>query len=84
VLISDSDSETKRSLFTIDEDNTVAKAVINFRDPQQRNISLLSNCHVTSLEVYRGKQQTTKIRHNDFNITKQRNIEVSHHYYYAR
>jgi hypothetical protein len=85
VHISDSDSGIKRTLLTFDEDDLIeANAVITFREPQQQNISWLSTCHVTSLEVYRGKQQTIKIRHDGFNITNQRNIEVSHHYYYAR
>ena len=75
--IDDSD-ETKRTLLTANEDNMVANAVITFRDLQQQNISLLSNsCLVTSLEVYRGKQQTIRICHNGFNISNQRNIEVS-------
>jgi hypothetical protein len=78
VRISESGSETKRSLLTLDENNqTVANAVITFRDPQQQNMTMVSNCEVTSLEVYRGKQNITKIHHNGFNITNQRDIEVS-------
>ena len=79
VHISDNDSETMRTLLTFDEDNSVANAVITLRDPQQQNIqfSLLSNCHVSNLEVYQGKQRTIKICHNGFNISNQGNIEVS-------
>ena len=72
-----SDDETKEILLTFDEDEVEANAVITFRDPQQQNISLLSNCHVVNLEVYRGEQQKIKIRHNGFIITNQRTIEVS-------
>lgn len=79
VRISDGNSERKRILLTFNfEEDIEANAVITFKDPQQQNISLLSNsCHVTNLEVYQGKQQTIRIRHNGFNITNQRNIEVS-------
>ena len=80
VRISD-DSERKRILLTLnfEEDiNSEANAVITFKDSQQQNISLLSNsCLVTSLEVYRGKQQAIRISYNGFNINNQRNIEVS-------
>ena len=81
VRISDGgDSERKRTLLTFNfEEDTEANAIITFKDPQlQQYINLLSNsCLVTSLEVYRGKQQTIGICHNGFNISNQRNIEVS-------
>ena len=75
--ISENDLETStmRILLTFYENSTETNAVITLRDPPQQ--SLLSNCHVSSLEAYRGKQQAIKICHNGFNISNQGNIEVS-------
>ena len=40
-----------------------------------------SDCHIESLEVYRGRQHTIVISHTGFLITDEGTIEVKHYVY---
>ena len=44
----------------------------------QKHVSS-SNCHIASLEVYRGREQVIEISHSGFFLTKRGNLEVSIH-----
>ena len=54
--------------------SNIVDAVIVDRDTQQAvNGSL---CHLTNLEVYRGREQAYDIRHDGFSLNSDGNIEV--------
>lgn len=46
------------------------------RQNQQIMSSILSDCLITSLEVYRGRQQITQISHSGISITHNGSIQV--------
>ena len=55
--------------------DTNSIAVITYREWYEKANSSL-DCHIDSLEVYRGKQYVTEINHNGFSITENGTIQV--------
>ena len=63
------------TLMTVDTNSSKSVAVITYRERYEEANSSL-DCHIDSLEVYRGRQQVTEIRHNGFSINENGSIEV--------
>lgn len=54
----------------------IKDAVVTERRQNQQIMSSISDCLITSLEVYRGRQQITQISHSGISITQNRSIQV--------
>ena len=63
-------------LMTVDVDSSnMSVAVIAYRK-QEGEVNSSLDCHVDSLEVYRGTKKVTEISHDGFSINENGNIEV--------
>lgn len=62
------------TLMTADK-NSSSVGIITYRK-QYREVNNSLDCHVDSLEVYRGKKKVIKIRHGGFSIDENESIEV--------
>lgn len=54
----------------------IKDAVVTERRQNQQIMSSISDCLITSLEVYRGRQQITQISHSGISITHNGSIQV--------
>ena len=75
VNIDDNQNITKTSLKTANAASQITNAVITRHRQPTLNKSF-SDCHINSLEVYRGRQQVIEISHDGFSITAKGFIEV--------
>ena len=56
----------------------IVAAAVTFRDPdKQDSINTISECRISNLAVYRGKNHITDIHHEGFNITNGGIIQVN-------
>ena len=59
---------------TIDMNNQIADAVVTFRNREEQvNGSI---CNISSLEVYRGREQAIEINYRGFSLTENGTIKV--------
>ena len=69
----DTEMITATTPFNFDTSN-LTDAVVYHRSTNRPVNSAF--CHITSLEVYRGRNETTKIRHDGFHLNQRGAIEV--------
>ena len=74
IIVSISDSEA--TLQTLYDNNTFTSAIITCREQCQDWSWSISNCHIDSLEVYRGRQWAFPIEHRGFSITAERTVSI--------
>ena len=59
---------------TINTDNEIVNVIVTFRSREEQvNGSI---CEISSLEVYRGREQATNISHQGFSLTENGTIKV--------
>ena len=62
---------------TINSSNQVTNATIVYNETSQLVPIVSSVCRITSLEVYRGRDHVTRIRHNGFSLSDSGTVEAS-------
>ena len=71
-------TESKINLLTVNSySHKVTAAMITFRDPRLQETNSLSDCHIDSLGVYRGKKRIIEISHDGFGIINEGTMEVN-------
>ena len=68
---------------TIDSSHRVTNATIVHNETSQPVPVVSSVCHIASLEVYRGRDHVTTIRHDGFSLSNSRTVEASIKYLLA-
>ena len=61
---------------TLTMNNIVADAVVALRGTVEHIQLNSSTCQISSLEVYRGRQQAIEISHQGFSLSNNGNIQV--------
>ena len=70
----ESHQNNSKTLVTAGTNSSSVGIIIHRKQYGEVNNSL--NCHIYSLEVYRGKKMVTEISHDGFSINENGNIEV--------
>ena len=66
---------TSATAQTANTSEYIVNAVVTFRTTAELVINS-STCHISGLEVYRGKEQAFKIKHQGFSLTENGTIKV--------
>ena len=61
---------------TLTMNNNVADAVVTLRGTAENTQLNSSTCQISSLEVYRGREQAIEISHQGFSLSDNGNIQV--------
>ena len=61
---------------TLTMNNNVADAVVALRGTAEHTQLSSSTCQISSLEVYRGREQAIEISHQGFSLSENGNIKV--------
>ena len=63
---------------TVGSEHTLTDAVVVHKDQQNLMLADTSFCNISSLEVYRGREQVIEINHQGFFLSENGSIEVKH------
>ncbi len=75
IFVNIDNTSPKAVLMTSDDNSHAAPATITFRNSVEQDST--SECRIDNLAVYRGKNNIIDIRHDGFNITDERIIQVN-------
>lgn len=62
---------------TFNSSGQLANATIVYNETHQHHDVVSPSCHITSLEVYRGRDQVIRISHDGFSLSDNGTVEAS-------